>query len=93
MRDGVELPSYRGDLVNGLAFDKATRRPDPRRLLQGYEKAALTLNFIRGLIDGGFADLHHPEYWDLSWVEHSSHEEEYQQMVQSIRRICRIIGG
>ncbi len=83
-QDGVELPSYRGDLVNGLEFDAAVRTPDPDRLMRGYEKAALTLNFIRGLIDGGFADLHHPEYWDLDFVEHSPNAREYQSMVQSI---------
>ena len=70
-RDGVELPSYRGDLVNRLEFDAASREPDPGLLLRGYERAALTLNFIRSLIDGGFADLHHPENWDLDFVGHS----------------------
>jgi 3-deoxy-7-phosphoheptulonate synthase len=83
-RGGVTLPSYRGDLVNALAFDGAGREPDPQRMLRGYKRAALTLNFIRGLIDGGFADLHHPEYWDLGFVEHSPHAAEYQQMVKSI---------
>ncbi|HVS65735.1 MAG TPA: 3-deoxy-7-phosphoheptulonate synthase class II [Thermoanaerobaculia bacterium] len=83
-RDGVTLPSYRGDLINALAFDETSREPDPSRMLRGYKRAALTLNFIRGLIDGGFADLHHPEYWDLGFVEHSPHAAEYQQMVNSI---------
>ncbi|HVS12552.1 MAG TPA: 3-deoxy-7-phosphoheptulonate synthase class II [Thermoanaerobaculia bacterium] len=83
-RDGVSLPSYRGDLVNSLAFDPVAREPDPQRLLRGYKRAALTLNFIRGLIDGGFADLHHPEYWDLGFVEHSPHASEYQAMVNAI---------
>lgn len=83
-RDGVSLPSYRGDLVNGYAFDPATRRPDPQRLLRGYERAALTLNFIRSLVDGGFADLHHPEYWDLDFVEHSPMADEYHLTIQSI---------
>ena len=63
-RDGVTLPSYRGDLVNRPGFTAAEREPDPELLLRGYERAALTLNFIRALVDGGFADLHHPEYWD-----------------------------
>ena len=83
-KDGVALPSYRGDLVNGLPFEAELRRPDPQRMLRGYEKAALTLNFIRALIDGGFADLHHPEYWDLGFVEHSPDAAEYQKMVESI---------
>lgn len=82
--DGVTLPSYRGDLVNEVEFEEAARVPDPERMLRGYERAALTLNFIRGLVDGGFADLHHPEYWELSFVEHSPHAARYQQIVEAI---------
>jgi 3-deoxy-7-phosphoheptulonate synthase len=82
--DGVTLPTYRGDLINGIGFAAAARRPDPERLLRGYERSALTLNFIRGLIDGGFADLHHPEYWDLGFVQHSPLSEEYHRLVGSI---------
>ena len=70
-RDGVTLPCYRGDIVNRAPFDAVAREPDPQLLLRGYERAALTLNFVRGLIDGGFADLHHPEYWDLQFMRHS----------------------
>ena len=83
-RGDVSLPSYRGDLVNQIEFEEAARMPDPQRMLDGYQRSALTLNFIRGLIDGGFADLHHPEYWDLDFVEHSPLAEDYQQMVRSI---------
>lgn len=83
-RDGERLPSYRGDLVNRLEFEEQARRPDPQRMLRGYERAALTLNFIRSLVDGGFADLHHPEYWDLGFVEHSPLARDYQHMVSSI---------
>jgi len=78
------LPSYRGDLVNQLEFDDASRINDPERLLRGYERSALTLNFIRSLVDGGFADLHHPEYWDLDFVKHSPRAVDYQKMVQGI---------
>ena len=70
-RDGTELPSYRGDLVNRHSLQPSDREPDPRLLLRGYERAALTLNFVRSLIAGGFADLHHPENWDLDFVSHS----------------------
>jgi 3-deoxy-7-phosphoheptulonate synthase len=83
-RDGVTLPSYRGDLVNRPAFTAADRDPDPELLLRGYERAALTLNFVRALIDGGFADLHHPEYWDLQFVHHSPWREQYRKIVDSI---------
>lgn len=91
VRDGVELPSYRGDLVNGVAFDAASREPDPQRMLRGYERAGLTLNFIRGLVDGGFADLHHPEYWDLDFVEHSPRAKEYRDIVASIGEALRFM--
>ena len=83
-RDGVTLPSYRGDLVNRPAFTVADREPDPDLLLRGYERAALTLNFVRALIDGGFADLHHPEYWDLGFVHHSPLRDQYRELVASI---------
>ncbi len=83
-RDGVTLPSYRGDIVNRPAFTAQDREPDPQLLLRGYERAALTLNFVRALIDGGFADLHHPEYWDLDFVRHSPLRERYERIVNSI---------
>ena len=90
-RDGITLPSYRGDLINGAGFTEAQRIPDPQRMLRGYERASLTLNFIRSLIDGGFADLHHPEYWDLGFVKHSPRAAEYQQIVESIGESLRFM--
>jgi len=83
-RDGTSLPSFRGDLVNRSPFTADDRIPDPQMILRGYERAALTLNFVRSLIDGGFADLHHPEYWDLGWVGHSAMADEYHEIVKSI---------
>jgi 3-deoxy-7-phosphoheptulonate synthase len=83
-RDGVSLPSYRGDLVNRPEFTLAARSPDPQLLLRGYERAAITLNFVRALVDGGFADLHHPEYWDLGFVKHSPLAAEYRRIATSI---------
>lgn len=90
-RDGVTLPAYRGDLVNAPEFTAAARRPDPQRLIEGHAKSALTVNFVRGLIDGGFADLHHPEYWDLAWVQHSPLAEQYQRLVDSIGHSVRFM--
>ncbi len=90
-RNGTTLPSYRGDNVNGVEFSAAARRPDPRRLLQGHMHSALTLNFIRALTEGGFADLHHPEYWDLAWVEHSPHAAEYRRIVAEIADAVRFM--
>jgi 3-deoxy-7-phosphoheptulonate synthase len=83
-RDGVTLHSYRGDLVNRPEFTPEARRPDPELLLRGYERAALTLNFVRALVDGGFADLHHPEYWDLGFMRHAELREGYERIVRSI---------
>jgi 3-deoxy-7-phosphoheptulonate synthase len=83
-RDGVTLPSYRGDLVNRPEFSPAARAADPELLLRGYERAALTLNFVRALVDGGFADLHHPEYWDLGFVPQAPLKDAYQRIVKSI---------
>jgi 3-deoxy-7-phosphoheptulonate synthase len=83
-RDGVTLPSYRGDNVNRPGFTAREREPDPQLLLRGYERASLTLNFVRALVDGGFSDLHHPEYWDLGFLRHAPLREAYQKIVQSI---------
>jgi 3-deoxy-7-phosphoheptulonate synthase len=83
-RDGVTLPAYRGDLVNRNEFTPEARRPDPQLLLRGYERAALTLNFIRALVDGGFADLHHPEYWELGFMRHAQLHESYERIVKSL---------
>jgi 3-deoxy-7-phosphoheptulonate synthase len=82
--DGITLPSYRGDLVNRSEFTAEDRTADPSLLLRGYERAALTLNFVRALVDGGFADLHHPEYWDLGFVHHSPQKVAYQRIADSI---------
>jgi 3-deoxy-7-phosphoheptulonate synthase len=83
-RDGLTLPSFRGDLVNRPEFTAQARAADPTLLLRGYERAALTLNFVRALIDGGFADLHHPEYWDLGFVKHSPLKDAFRRIADSI---------
>ena len=90
-RHGQSLPAYRGDIVNRSEFSAGARAADPQNLLRGYERAALTLNFIRALIDGGFADLHHPEYWDLRFVKHSPRADEYQRIVESIGESLRFM--
>ena len=90
-RDGVTLPSYRGDLVNAPEFTPEARIPDPRRLIEGHANSAMTINFVRGLVDGGFADLHHPEYWNLSWMPHSPLAKAYRERVESIGRSLRFM--
>ena len=83
--DGTEMPSYRGDNVNAITPDLAARQPDPQRLVKAYHLSAATLNYARALVDGGFADLHHPQHWDLGFVRSQSHRAEYEDMVERIR--------
>jgi 3-deoxy-7-phosphoheptulonate synthase len=94
------LPSYFGDLFNGPRFESAEREPDPSRMVKGYHHAAMTLNFVRALVDGGFADMHHPEYWDLSFFRHASlppeRRDEYERMTRSLAeglRFVEVLGG
>jgi 3-deoxy-7-phosphoheptulonate synthase len=90
-RDGVSLPSYRGDFINQPEFSAQARTPDPRRMVKGHARSAMTMNFVRALVDGGFADLHHPEYWELGWVGHSPLSNEYQKMVASVGDAVRFM--
>jgi len=75
-REGTTLPSYFGDLVNRPEFTAEARRADPTLMVRGYQHAALTLNFVRTLAGGGFADLHHPELWDLSFFQRADLPKE-----------------
>jgi 3-deoxy-7-phosphoheptulonate synthase len=90
-KDEVTLPSYRGDFINGPDFTEAARIPDPRRMVKGHARSAMTMNFVRSLIDGGFADLHHPEYWDLGWVSQSPQSDQYRKLVQSVGDAIRFM--
>ena len=90
-RNGKTLPVYRGDIINRAEFTESARRPEPRNMIRAYARSAMTLNFIRALIDGGFADLHHPEYWDLDFVRHAPLASEYQRMVESIGQSLRFM--
>jgi 3-deoxy-7-phosphoheptulonate synthase len=83
-RNGTTLPSYRGDIINGPEFSAKARRPDPQRMVEAYSSSSLTLNLVRALAEGGFADLRHPEYWDLDFMEHSPLAEEYHAIVDAI---------
>jgi 3-deoxy-7-phosphoheptulonate synthase len=90
-RGEVSLPAYRGDLVNRDAFAASDRAPDPTLMLRAYERAALTLNFVRALTEGGFADLHHPENWDMTFAQGSTHLHEYERIVASIREAVSFV--
>ncbi len=82
--DGVELPSYRGDMVNAIEFTPEARRPDAQRLLQGYAQSASTLNLLRAFAQGGYADLHQVHRWNLGFVARSPLGERYQELADRI---------
>jgi len=95
----VTLPIYRGDIVNGLEFDAAARRPDPERLVQAYNQSAATLNLLRAFAQGGYADLHQVHRWNLGFVERSPAGERYEAFARRIDEAlafmaaCGIDGG
>lgn len=82
--NGQRLPVYRGDLINSPEPLPEARKAQPDRLLAGYSHAAMTLNFIRALLNGGFADLHHPEQWELNSITPSPQLDMYHEIVHSI---------
>lgn len=88
-RSGQTLPSYRGPLINRPAFTPEDRQPNPALLLEGYHRAALTINFIRGLVDGGFADLHHPEQWNLDFMQHATQSADFRKIIETIGEAVR----
>jgi 3-deoxy-7-phosphoheptulonate synthase len=85
-RDGVELPAYRGEAVNGLEFTPESRRPDPERLLRAYHSAATTLNLCRAFTNGGYADLHEVHAWNQDFVARSPAGRRYEQLAGEIDR-------
>ena len=90
-RDSVTLPAYRGDLVNRKFFDEASRIPDPDLMLRAYERAALTLNYTRALVRGGLADLHHPENWNIGFIQKSELATEYAHILDSVSHALRFM--
>jgi 3-deoxy-7-phosphoheptulonate synthase len=85
-RDGVELPAYRGEAVNGLDFTPEARRPDPARLLRAYHSAAATLNLCRAFTSGGYADLHEVHAWNQDFVAQSPAGQRYELIAGEIDR-------
>ena len=82
--NGVRLPSYRGDNINGMAFDAAERAPDPERLLKAYSQSASTLNLLRAFAGGGYADLHNIHRWTLGFVDDSPQGARYRELSDKI---------
>lgn len=83
--DGVSLPSYRGDIVNSFEFTEAARRPDPQRLITAYHHSASTLNLLRAFAQGGLADLHQVNRWNMSFVASNPNRERYQHLADRIK--------
>jgi 3-deoxy-7-phosphoheptulonate synthase len=83
--DGVTLPSYRGDIVNDIAFDAAARAPDPARMLRAYNQSAITLNLLRAFTQGGFADLARVQQWNQAFVAASPQGERYGEISRRIQ--------
>lgn len=83
--DGVELPSYRGDMVNGMDFTPEAREPDPERLIRVYNQSAATLNLLRAFSQGGYADLHKVHQWTLGFIADSDQGERYQDLADRIQ--------
>jgi 3-deoxy-7-phosphoheptulonate synthase len=83
-RDGVTLPSYRGDIINAMDFDPAARQPDPQRLLKAYGQSAATLNLMRAFATGGYADLHNVHRWNLEFVSGNPQVDRYRSLADRI---------
>ncbi len=84
-RDGVQLPSYRGDMVNAAEFTAEARRVDPQRLLKAYHQSTATLNLLRAFASGGLADLHQVNKWNMGFVDSNPLRERYTDMAQRIQ--------
>lgn len=85
-RDGVTLPSYRGDIINGLEFTAESRMPDPNRMLKAYHQSAATLNLLRAFATGGYADLHQVHRWNLDFIKDSPQTERYEKLAERIEQ-------
>ena len=83
-RDGIELPSYRGDAVNDINFNEESRKQNPKRLLRTYNQSAATLNLLRAFTTGGFADLNKVHVWNQEFIAQSPQGEKYEEIANSI---------
>jgi len=89
--NGIELPSYRGDIINDIAFTAEARTPDPQRLLSAYHQSSATLNLLRAFATGGFADLHKVHQWTQGFVQQSPQSEKFQHLADQIDQTMAFI--
>jgi len=92
-RDGLELPSFLGDIVNDYEFESAARRPDPQRMLRGYHQSAATLNLLRAFTKGGFADLREAHKWNLAFIASRREGRRYEELAAEIDRALRFMAA
>ncbi len=83
--DGVSLPSYRGDIINSFEFTEAARLPDPKRMLDAYHRSASTLNLLRAFAQGGLADLHQVNRWNMAFLENNPQKDRYVDIARRIQ--------
>ncbi|MFZ4714203.1 MAG: class II 3-deoxy-7-phosphoheptulonate synthase [Bacteriovoracaceae bacterium] len=83
-RDGIVLPTYRGDIINGYPFDAASRKPDPERMIRAYVQAASTLNLLRAFAQGGYADLNKVHAWNLDFVKNTPQSSKYESIAKKL---------
>lgn len=91
--DGVTLPSYRGDIINRLAFEKDARQPDPSRMIEAYHQASSTLNLLRAFAKGGYADLMQVNKWNLDFVKDSPLGHKYEDMSNRIQEALEFMNA
>ncbi|GAA1251586.1 MULTISPECIES: class II 3-deoxy-7-phosphoheptulonate synthase [Janibacter] len=91
-REGVELPAYRGDMVNDFEFTPEARRPDPQRLLRGYHSSAATMNLVRAFTRGGFADLRHVHDWNRGFVANAANAR-YEGLARDIDKAMKFMAA
>ncbi|WCJ31920.1 Phospho-2-dehydro-3-deoxyheptonate aldolase 2 chloroplastic [Euphorbia peplus] len=84
VKDGVKLPSYKGDNINGDAFNEKSRIPDPERLIRAYCQSAATLNLLRAFATGGYAAMQRSTQWNLDFAEHSEQGDRYQELANRV---------
>ncbi len=85
-KNGVTLPSYRGDIINGFEFEQSVRQPDPARMIRAYNQSAATLNLLRAFATGGYADLHSVTKWNLEFIKESAATERYLKLAHQIEQ-------
>ncbi|MCB9963314.1 MAG: 3-deoxy-7-phosphoheptulonate synthase class II [Rhodospirillales bacterium] len=90
-KEGVSLPSYRGDIINDLDFTESARVPDPNRMLDAYHQAAATLNLLRAFAQGGYADLHKIHKWNLNFVKDSPMSQRFEDMAHRIEEALKFM--